>query len=140
LEVLHPPKKILATGLTLTKADQSKINAFELWCWRRMLRIPWTAKRTNASILHETGQKRLPGLINRQALGYFGHVARRQGNCLEKVLLQGKIEGRRRPGRPRTRFIDRIKNLVGHPLSVVYGLAADRHRWHVITEVTSCQT
>ena len=126
---------------TLTKSDCNRICAFELWCWRRMLRIPWTAKRTNASVLEEVGETgRLLDHINRQALSYFGHIARRQGNCLEKVLLQGKIEGKRRPGRPKTRWIDRIKTLVGQPLPAVYELANHRQKWHVIKKVTTCQS
>ena len=84
-----------------------------------MLRIPWTAKRTNASILQEIGHgSRLLNIIDRQAL-YFGHITRRQGNCLEKTILQGKIEGFRGPGRPKARWPDRVKSLVGQPLTAV---------------------
>ena len=124
---------------TINKADQNRINAFELWCWRRLLKIPWTAKRTNDSVLQEIGQKRLLSRINQQTLSYFGHIARRQGNCLEKVILQGKIEGTRKPGRPKSRWINRIKKLVGQPLPVLYNTAADRQKWRAILRITNCQ-
>ena len=125
---------------TLTTASCNKINAFEMWCWRRMLRITWVMKRTNVSVLQEVGVKtRLLGHINSQTLSYFGHIARRQGNCLEKVIMQGKIEGARGPGRPKSRWFDRIKSLVGQPTPIIYRLAADRRKWSVITKVTSCQ-
>ncbi len=123
----------------LTKADCCKIQAFELWCWRRMVRIPWTAKRTNASILQEIRHgSRLLSLIDRQALSYFGHITRRQGNCLEKTILQGKIGGSHRPGRPKARWTERIKSLVGQPLSAVYRQTED-HQRYVIMDVTTCQ-
>ena len=125
---------------TITKADYKKINAFELWCWRRLLKITWTMKRTNDSVLEEIGiNKRLIGKINAQTLAYFGHIARRQHDCLEKVILQGKIEGSRRRGRPKARWIDRIKSLVGQSLPTTYQLAADRMKWRAIVEVASCQ-
>ncbi len=78
---------------TLTKADCCKIQAFELWCWRRMVRIPWTAKRTNASILQEIGHGScLLKVIDRQELSYFGHITRRQGNCLENTILTERLK------------------------------------------------
>ena len=80
---------------TLNKADRNRIVAFEMWCWRRMLRIPWTMRRTSASILEEIGvSKRLLHTINIQMLSYFDHIARRKGNNLEKVIMQGMIEGK----------------------------------------------
>ena len=125
---------------SLTKSDCDKINAFEMWCWRKMLKIPWTARKTNDSVLQEVNpKKRLLDMINHSALSYFGHIARREDNCLEKVILQGKIEGSRRPGRPKAKWMDRIKSLVGKPLSAVYQLAADRNKWRSIMEVTNCQ-
>ena len=79
------------------KADRNRIATFEMWCWRRMLRIPWTMRRTNASILEEIGlSKRLLHTINIQMLSYFGHIARRKGNNLEKVIMQGMIEGKQK--------------------------------------------
>ena len=125
---------------TINKADQDIINAFEIWCWRRMLRVPWTAKRTNLSILEEIGTKRLLDKVNQHTLSYFGHIARRQGECLEKVVLQGKIEGTRRPGCPRSRWIDRVKNLVGKSIPALYNAASDRSMWRAIQRITSCQT
>ena len=105
-----------------------------------MLRIPWTKRRTNASILEETGvSKRLLHTINIQMLRYFGHIARRKGNNLEKVIMQGMIEGKRRKGRPRSRWIDQIRSAIGLPLCDCYALAEDRHLWRRIYEVTSCQ-
>ncbi len=126
---------------TLTKADCCKIQAFELWCWRRMLMIPWTAKSTNASILcQEIGHgSHLLNLIDRQALSYFDQITRRQGNCLEKTILQGKIEGSHGPGRPKARWTDRIKYLVGQPLTEVCRKTEDHQMWHVIMDVTTCQ-
>ena len=102
---------------TLTKADKNRIAAFEMWCWRRMLRIVWTMRRTNASIIEEIGvSKRLLHAINTQMLSYFGHISRRKGNNLEKMIMQGMIEGKRKRGRPRSRWIDQIKLITGHPL------------------------
>ena len=125
---------------TLTSASCKKINAFEMWCWRRMLRITWIMKRTNNSVLQEVNVKnRLLGIINSHTLSYFGHVARRQDVCLEKSLMQGKIEGGRRPGRPKARWIDRIKSTAGQPLRRIYQLAADRPLWRAIVKVTSHQ-
>ena len=116
---------------TLNKADRNKIAAFEMWCWRRMLRIPWTMRRTNASILEKMVCKRLLHSINIQMLSYFGHIARRKGNNLEKVIMQGMIEGKRRKGRPRSRWIDQIliRSAIGLPLRDCYALAEDRHQW-----------
>ena len=92
---------------TLTKADQSRITSFEMWCWRRMLRISWFMKRSNISVLEEIQPKRrLLSHVQSQMMKYFGHIARRGGNSLEKVIMQGCVEGRRKPGRPRTRWID----------------------------------
>ena len=140
--LFFPSLLILAKIVRLTRQTVIEyISAFELWRWRKMLKIPWTAKRFNDSVLQEVGVKnRLLSFINSQALNYFGHIARRENNCLEKVLMQGKIEGSRRRGRPRIRWIDRIKALVGQPLPVVYQLAADQQQWRVIIEVTNCQT
>ena len=126
---------------TLNKADRNRIAAFEMWCWRRMLRIPWTKRRTNASILLEEidVSKRLLHTINSQMLSYFGHIVRRNGNNLEKVIMQGMIEGKRMKGRPRSRWIDQIRSAIGLPLRDCYALAEDRHLWRRIYEVTSCQ-
>ena len=115
---------------TLTKADQSRITSFEMWCWRRMLRISWFMKRSNISVLEEIQPKRrLLSHVQSQMMKYFGHIARRGGNSLEKVIMQGCVEGRRKPGRPRTRWIDQIKSMVGCPLHELYNLVQDRQRW-----------
>lgn len=125
---------------TLTKADRGRISSFEMWCWRRMLRISWTMKRTNDSVLEEVQpKKRLLSLVHSQMLSYFGHIARREGDSLEKVIMQGRVEGNRKPGRPRTRWIDQLKSMVRCPLQELYNLAQDRQRWRAIVEVTSCQ-
>ena len=115
---------------TLTKADQSRITSFEMWCWRRMLRISWFMKRSSISVLEEIQPKRrLLSHVQSQMMKYFGHIARRGGNSLEKVIMQGCVKGRRRPGRPRTRWIDQIKSMVGCPLHELYNLVQDRQRW-----------
>ena len=127
---------------TLNKADRNRIAAFEMWCWKRMLHIPWSMRRTNASILEEIGvSKRLLHTINIQMLSYFRHIARRKGNNLEKVIMQGMIEGKRRKGRPRSRWIDLIRSAIGRtPLSMnCYALTEDRHLCRRMYEVTSCQ-
>ena len=109
-----------------------------MWCWRCMLRIPWTMRRTNASILEEIGvSKRLLHTINIQMLSYFGHIARRKGNNLEKVIMQGMIEGKRRKGWPRSRWIDQIRSAIELPLRDCYALAEDHHLWHRMYEITS---
>ena len=100
---------------TLTKADQSRITSFEILCWRRMLRISWFMKRSNISVLEEIQPKRrLLSYVQSQMMKYFGHIARRGGDSLEKVIMQGCVEGRRKPGRPRTRWqMDRPNQIYG---------------------------
>ena len=93
---------------TVKKAECRRIDAFELWCWRRLLRVPWTARRSNQSILKEISPEcSLEGLMLRLKLQYFGHLMRR-ADSLEKTLMLGKIEGRRRGGRQRKRWLDGI--------------------------------
>ena len=100
---------------TLNKADRNRIAAFEMWCWRCMLHIPWTKRKTNASILEEIGvSERLLHNINIQMLSYYAHIARRKGN--KKVIMQGMIEGKRRKGQPWSRWIDQIRSAIGLPL------------------------
>ena len=126
---------------TLTKADQSRITSFEMWCWRRMLRISWFMKRSNITVLEEIQPKRrLLYHVQSQIMKYFGHIARRGGDSLEKVIMQGCVEGRRKPGRPRTRWIDQIKSMVGCPLHELYNLVQDRQRWCDVVAVASCQS
>ena len=93
---------------TIKKAERQRIDAFELWCWRRLLRVPWTARRSNLSILKEIGPGcSLKGLVLKLKLQYFGHLMRR-ADSFEKTLILGKIEGGRRRGRQRMRWLDGI--------------------------------
>ena len=93
---------------TIKKAERRRIDAFKLWCWRRLLRVPWTAWRSNQSILKEISPEySLEGLMQKLKLQYFGHLIQR-GNSLEKFLILGNIEGKRRRGRQRMRWLDGI--------------------------------
>ena len=102
---------------TVKKAEHQRIDAFELWCWRRLLRVPWTARRSNQSILKEISPEySLEGLMLRLKLQYFNHLMR-GADSLEKTLMLGKIEGRRRRGQLRIRWLDGITNLMDMSLS-----------------------
>jgi len=118
---------------TLKKDDEKRISAFEMKCLRQVLRVSWTAKKTNEWVLETAGVSRsLLASVKEMKLAYYGHILRKKGDCLEKELIQGTTPGSRTRGRPKITWIDNIKSWTGLSLTELIRTVEDRHQWRKI--------
>ncbi|KAJ8710368.1 hypothetical protein PYW07_009734 [Mythimna separata] len=122
---------------TLRQTETKKIDALEMWCWRKMLGVSWTEFRTNASILKELGVKeRLSTLVRSRIFKYFGHICRRESDSIERLVVQGKVNGTRPRGRSPMRWTDQIKVAIGGPLNECARMTASRQKWREVVRRT----
>lgn len=135
--LVFPIALYAAETQTLKAADRNRLDAFEFWCWRRLLRIPWTAHRTNVSVLEELKMdkaQRLSTVCLQRIMRYFGHIARRSMDNLERLMVTGKVDGKRPRGRSPKRWSDQITEQTKGPISAALHQAADRNRWRQAVE------
>lgn len=124
---------------TLREGEKKKIDALEMWCWRRLLGVSWTEFRTNVSILQELGiKRRLSDLVQTRILKFFGHVSRRDTDSIERLVVQGRVEGTRPRGRSPMRWTDQIKSAVGGNLHECTRMSTNRDKWRdIVRRATS---
>lgn len=140
--LVHPIITYAAETWTIRKEDRKRIDAMEMWCWRKMMSIPWKAMWTNKAVLEKIKQPRsLYAEIIKQKLSYFGHIARKQGDCLEKDIMIGYTEGKRKRGRPRARWLDDVESSTARNLNNLIAAAQDRVGWRALVKsVTRSRT